>query len=508
MTPTCPEGTFINERISWDDQKADHYDLFIDGTRGGLAVSPLAREIYKVSVGTTHTFQVKAYFSNGSSLLSETLTYTLEKNPCTAPVFPLVPLPAFDEGSDTLLANLLDPAYIQKLGGSATTLEPNVKLRLYTPSWGDTGSLESKRLPINPALPLVMERRIILAPNMDKAVCYITPVSSVPLGITYGVVHEVKDARTQCGVNATPSSVFLGGTCSAEQNAAIPTGTPFTETYILYPATGISYIFIDGKLSAMATLEPMPQHIQEITVYCHSERYEGGEVVSDYWKMWQEGRAEKKVEPVPAPSPSPVPVVDEFHATSAANTNFGKSLIFSHTSSASDGLLVVTVSTAADIEGVRSITYNGTTLTPAVGVDQSGRLSQIWYLVHPPAGTHDVAITAAGGDGRIIATAVSLTGSWTLGAVNKGVETGTHPEVMLTTQGGNSLLVSSLVTSYEYGPPSVEGSAVLRGSLKGFSGIWHSAGTQVTQTAGAHTISWRLTQSDLWGMAVAEFMRR
>lgn len=246
ITPTCPEGTFINERISWEDQQAAQYQLYIDSVLGGTQVSPLAHEIYKVTMGTTHTFQVKAYFSNGTSLLSKTVTYTLEANPCTSPVFPSLEMPVLD-ASDTLMADFLNPTYIQKLGGSATTLEPNIRLRLYTPSWGDTGSLESKRLPFNPALPLVMERRVTLA-HMDKAVCYITPVSPIASSANYGVVHMVKAARTECGSSASPFSTFLGGTCSPEHRAVIHIGTPFMELFLFEPLTGRAYIFINGTV--------------------------------------------------------------------------------------------------------------------------------------------------------------------------------------------------------------------------------------------------------------------
>jgi hypothetical protein len=510
ITPTCPEGTFINERISWEDQKAAQYTLYVDGIAGGTNVSPLAREIYKVPVGTTHTFQVKAYFSNGTSLLSKSMTYTLEANPCTGPVFPAMEIPTYDPTADTFIADVLDPVTIQKLGGSATTLAPNVKLHLYTASYGDTGSVETKIFPFNPLLPLVMERQVIVS-NLDKSPCFL----GTNTGQSFGIVHLVKAAGTYCGGGRDPSATFHAGdvnslACGADLHARIPIGSPFRELFLFEPQTGKAHLFINGKISATANLPPIAPHATEIALYCNSERYEGGEITSDYWHLWQEGGGAQKNEALTASTPPPKeePLLQQLAldaTTSASNTTAGNALSFPHTSNGTNRLLAVTVSTAADVEAVRSITYDNLPLAKAVGVDQMGRLSQIWYLAGQPTGAHTVAISTVG-SGRIVATALSLTGaaqSNVLGATATATGFDTTPTAGLPTKHPGSILIDSVVLNFESPAPTAGGEQTMRGNLKGYSGIQHATSTEMAREAGAHTMSWM--SSGMWGTATAEF---
>lgn len=507
VTPSCPDGVTATERITWEDQQAAQYEVYMDGVRANDV-------IYQVAVGTTHTFLVKAYFSNGTSLFSKSLTYALDKNPCTGPVFPAMEIPAYDLSADTFIADLLDPVYIQKLGGSATTLDPNTNLRLYTATWGDTGSVETKILPFDPALPLVMERQVMVS-NLDKSPCFL----STNTGQSFGVVHVVKAAGAYCGSGRAPSATFHAGevnslACGLDLYAAIPTGSPFRELFLFEP-TGHAYLFINGTLSAMANLPPLAPHATELSLYCHAERSAGGEVTSDYWYLWQEGGGTQKSltagttrEPTPAlaeqaPEPIAEPVLDA--TISASNTTASNTLSFSHASSGTNRLLVVTVSTAADVESVRSITYDNLPLARAVGVDQMGRLSQIWYLLGQPTGAHTITISTAG-SGRIIATALSFTGvaqTNVLGATATATGFDTTPTVDVQTKQQGSILIDSLVLNFESGSPVATKVQIVRSNLKGYSGIQHATSTKMGGGAGTHTMSW--VSSGMWGISTAEF---
>ena len=507
VTPSCPDGVTATERITWEDQQAAQYEVYMDGVRANDV-------IYQVAVGTTHTFLVKAYFSNGTSLFSKSLTYTLDKNPCTGPVFPAREIPTHDLSADTFIADVLDPVYIQKLGGSATTLDPNAKLRLYTATGGDTGSVETKIFPFNPALPLVMERQVMVS-NLDKSPCFLTTNT----GQSVGVVHVVKAAGTYCGSGRAPSATFHAGevnslACGLDLHAAIPTGSPFRELFLFEP-TGHAYLFINGILSAMANLPPLAPHATELSLYCHAERSAGGEVTSDYWYLWQEGGGTQKSltadttkEPTPAlaeqaPEPIAEPVLDA--TTSASNTTASNTLSFFHTSSGTNRLLAVTVSTAADVEAVRSITYDNLPLARAVGVDQMGRLSQIWYLLGQPTGAHTVAISTVG-SGRIIATALSFAGvaqTNVLGATATATGFDATPTVDLQTKQQGSILIDSLVLNFESGSPVATKVQIVRSNLKGYSGIQHATSTKMGGGAGTHTMSW--VSSGTWGISTAEF---
>lgn len=81
-------------------------------------------------------------------------------------------------------------------------------------------------------------------------------------------------------------------------------------------------------------------------------------------------------------------------AVSSGGTN-GSSLTISHTTSGLDRLMLVGVSINNDyLETVLSITYDGKYLTYVNSETQSDDARvEIWMLVDPPTGTHNVVIT-------------------------------------------------------------------------------------------------------------------
>jgi hypothetical protein len=123
------------------------------------------------------------------------------------------------------------------------------------------------------------------------------------------------------------------------------------------------------------------------------------------------------------------------HATESALTTH----TYSHTVSGSDRLLIVQNAVFTFAEAPVSVTYNGeplTKLTDLVGGDENIR-NEVWYLVAPDTGTHDVVVTYTEAS-ELLSGAISFTG------VHQSVPLGTH-----ATTSGESTSVSNTVTSAE-----------------------------------------------------------
>jgi hypothetical protein len=115
----------------------------------------------------------------------------------------------------------------------------------------------------------------------------------------------------------------------------------------------------------------------------------------------------------------------------------GTSLVFSHTCSGSNRLLIVTA--YADSDNVSGATYNGvamTLLTTAVLPTYSRMF--FYYLLGPAAGTHNVVITTSSPAGFIVAASASYAGVAQSGQPNAS---GTH------TDSGVSTSTASLTTA-------------------------------------------------------------
>lgn len=102
-----------------------------------------------------------------------------------------------------------------------------------------------------------------------------------------------------------------------------------------------------------------------------------------------------------------------FDAASPANqyTNGATSLTFSHTCTGSDLILIVGVGMSGDASPT-GVTYNGVALTQVPSgsvVFNTGYICELWYLVGPATGAHDVVISRTY-SGRIYACSLSYTG--------------------------------------------------------------------------------------------------
>ncbi len=87
-------------------------------------------------------------------------------------------------------------------------------------------------------------------------------------------------------------------------------------------------------------------------------------------------------------------------ATSSAAAITTISTTFSHTSTGSDLIMIFALSAAVNNSNqiVSTITYNGVGATKIDLQDDSGtnnRITELWYLIAPATGTHDVVVTYA-----------------------------------------------------------------------------------------------------------------
>ncbi|MDD1670164.1 MAG: hypothetical protein LUQ67_02430 [Methanomicrobiales archaeon] len=99
------------------------------------------------------------------------------------------------------------------------------------------------------------------------------------------------------------------------------------------------------------------------------------------------------------PAPGPGICIVAVDATSSGQASETQSITISHTTSGTDRLMLVGFSINDDEhETVSSITYNGATLTKVGYIDNSrsggnDARVEIWRLIAPATGTHDVVIT-------------------------------------------------------------------------------------------------------------------
>jgi hypothetical protein len=156
--------------------------------------------------------------------------------------------------------------------------------------------------------------------------------------------------------------------------------------------------------------------------------------------------------PTPTPTPGSSPQVDAV----STDTTIGSGFTISHTTSGSNRLMLVGVSMTKETGGVPSVTtltYNGVSLT-LVGTqstsDNKGRI-EIWQLIAPATGTHDVVGNLSGApDGATI-------GVMTFTGVNQSTPLG--PFVSdLADSGSASVTVSSGADELVFDTLAVEGS--------------------------------------------------
>lgn len=183
--------------------------------------------------------------------------------------------------------------------------------------------------------------------------------------------------------------------------------------------------------------------------------------------------------------------------------------------SGSNRILVVTVksrdnSSATDLP-ITGITYNGVALTK-IRSDMTGDpnrvRTEIWYLVDPASGTHDVVVSFTGTVDRTVVSAYSMQGAKTTGVpdANAGsASAGTSVTTNITTVADGAIIIDALYTK-DLVSPEPEGTQIRREAVNVNSNDDRTAGsTKKKATAGATSMSWTWTNSDDYAHSVASF---
>jgi hypothetical protein len=190
-------------------------------------------------------------------------------------------------------------------------------------------------------------------------------------------------------------------------------------------------------------------------------------------------------------------------AVSSGNTA-GSSLTISHTTSGTDRLMLAGVSiNNTNFETVSSITYNGVSLTYVNSeIRADDARVEIWQLVDPPVGTHDVVITFSATVTRhAVAGVTTFTGgdqTDPLGAFAGNNATSNSANLTVPSASGElvlGVLSCETCTSVTFAPPADEQWNLIAGN-----GVEIGSGLTVEGAGAGVTINASLGTSDYWAM--------
>ena len=208
--------------------------------------------------------------------------------------------------------------------------------------------------------------------------------------------------------------------------------------------------------------------------------------------------------PTATPEPGSLPLVDAFSSGSTADS----SLTISHTTSGTDRLMLVGVSINNDsLETVSSISYGGVLLTRVGAVDHQGSGGddsrvEIWQLVAPEAGTHEVVINFSANLQRYaVAGVITFTGVDQADPL--GTFAGSYGDgsiISLTVPSASDELVLGVFacetcTSVSFSPPAAQHWNVIAGG-----GNTIGAGASVEGASPDVTLGAFLGKIDHWAM--------
>ncbi len=192
--------------------------------------------------------------------------------------------------------------------------------------------------------------------------------------------------------------------------------------------------------------------------------------------------------------------------STGGQTTSANNLTWSHTVTGTNPMLWVGVGeeNANDITGV---TYNGVALT---GLTQSNTptgagFSQLWYLVGPATGAHNIVVSRTGTTGRLVADAASYTGAAQSGQPD-AQNNSTATAATSYNVGNSATVVASNAWLVGYsdnsvGNPSAGTGTVIRQQGSDASTLVDSNGTVGT---GAQTLTLTGTSRN-WSGAIASF---
>ncbi|MBK7238075.1 MAG: tandem-95 repeat protein [Sterolibacteriaceae bacterium] len=188
-------------------------------------------------------------------------------------------------------------------------------------------------------------------------------------------------------------------------------------------------------------------------------------------------------------------------ASSSGSTPNATSVTVSHTTSGSNRLMLVGISLEPENESVTSVTYNGVNLTLVGREDNPAGKSrvEIWQLVAPATGTHDVVVNLTAGSNKGV-----IVGVTTFTGVNQ-----INPTLDFSSASGNSTAASTTLASATndlvFGVVhSYKGTSVAQGG--GQTEYWDisannaNGGGTIKAGAASVTSSWTV-RNDLWSVA-------
>jgi CSLREA domain-containing protein len=301
---------------------------------------------------------------------------------------------------------------------------------------------------------------------------------TVPASFGAPTIKRVRVNGTNVGYTNNTS----GNNISVDLNARVSTSSTITVQFISDPPatqdlTGVNFTStVDESTTSAAAVST-------------TEGNGDGDAGDDNtWKV--------TTTDVPAGS---CPAVDGVASTGSADgTN---SITISHTTSGTDRLMLVGVSiNNEDFETVSSVTYNGVALTHVGSATEADdAVVEIWRLVNPPTGTHNVVITFSA-----VLTREAVAGVMTFTGVDQTTPLGTFASAIDNDSGPASVIVSSAAGELVFGVVSAESSVLSTAAVAPssqrwnlFQGIQYGAGA--TQAGAASvTMSWTFNGSDHW----------
>ncbi len=180
-----------------------------------------------------------------------------------------------------------------------------------------------------------------------------------------------------------------------------------------------------------------------------------------------------------------------------------QSFSFSHTSTGSNRLLVVSVYCDNGDRDVTNVSYGGTNLDHLTTIIHSGGKPRIevWYLTAPETGSNTILVSLAEGADKCAIGAISYTGVNQTNPIQGTTTTqgySTSPSVTISTETGD--LVQDAMASISDGSPSVGLGQTQRYNMEmGGPGVSSHYGTASTKEwATSVTMNWSLTESKEW----------
>jgi hypothetical protein len=154
---------------------------------------------------------------------------------------------------------------------------------------------------------------------------------------------------------------------------------------------------------------------------------------------------------------------------------------------------------------VSGITYNGDALTHISGFPQgTNGASQVsvdmWYIVAPATGTHDVVVTLSGAAGDCDGCSVSVTGATKIGAATTATASDNAPTVTIAAASDDLVFAVGAQVFSSTTPTWTIGNGTSRQNVAGAAGDKKAASTAPWVSGTTVILNWSSNKSSLWRM--------